>query len=282
MMNQRRRIKQRSFFAVLALAIMLSNYLTHQRFKLNQYIEDFDKQVQQSFLQGSRDAAAPFSGGKKNVFPSWAVVTQCSMYHTDCPNHLQFREYPFPLPSSQQEDEQSKKDSAIKTNASELIEDFNRGSFTDASAHLIGYEYPAKVDDSMRKHCIASAQTLTIEDQLDQILKRLVPLKDTYNMIAFSMTDETYAKDMLHEVYEMTNDIVGFKQAFFFVAMDPYTANMACKYGYPVVAMPENDDLKKQVQSTKVFISKLLVERGQPFLFYEMDVWFVRSPMRLL
>jgi hypothetical protein len=33
-------------------------------------------------------------------------------------------------------------------------------------------------------------------------------------MIAFSMTDETYAKDMLHEVYEMNNDIVGFKGAW--------------------------------------------------------------------
>ena len=128
---------------------------------------------------------------------------------------------------------------------------------------MVGYEFPAKVDDAKRQECIISSQTLSVEDQLDKIHRNLIPLNDTHNMIAFSMTDKAYAKDMLHEVYEMNNDIVGFKDAFFYVAMDSFTTNMACDYGYPVVTMPENEDLKKQVQSTKVYISKLLVERGQ-------------------
>jgi hypothetical protein len=50
-------------------------------------------------------------------------------------------------------------------------------------------------------------------------------------MIAFSMTDETYAEDMLHEVYEMNDN---------------------CPWS------------------------------GDTFLFSEMDVWFIRSPLRLL
>ena len=64
----------------------------------------------------------------------------------------------------------------------------------------VGYEYPKKADNAMRQECIISTQSLSIEDQLDKIIKHLVPLKDTHNMIAFSMTDETFAKDMLHEV----------------------------------------------------------------------------------
>ena len=34
---------------------------------------------------------------QSKVLPSWAIATQCSLYHTDCPNHLHFQEYPFPL-----------------------------------------------------------------------------------------------------------------------------------------------------------------------------------------
>ena len=115
----------------------------------------------------------------------------------------------------------------------------------------VGYEYPKKADDAMRQECIISTQTLSIEDQLDKIIKHLVPLKDAHNMIAFSMSDETFAKDMLQEVYEMNDDIVGFNGAFFFVAMDSCTANMACEFGYAVVAMPEDDYLKKQEAGTE-------------------------------
>ena len=267
--------------AALALVniIKSSNYLDNQlkslRSNTNAYV-------------GHEGASASllFGGEKQSALPSWAIVTQCSLYHTDCPNHLHFQDYPFPLPPQQQHQQQQQYEqnmSALATKTNEWIKELvNPQSHSDNGRHLVGYEYPEKVDDTKRQECIVSTQTLSIEDQLDKVIKQLVPLKDTHNMIAFSMTDETYAKDMLHEVYEMNNDIVGFKGAFFFVAMDSYTAKMACEFGYPVVAMPENDDLKKQVQSTKVFMSKLLVERGQSFLFYEMDVWFVRSPIQLL
>lgn len=270
--------------AALALANIIPN-LGSQQLKLNQYLRaDDNKEVQQSNRRRDEEEASliAIGDGKRRAFPSWAVVTQCSLYHTDCPNHLEFQDYPFPLPPATQSQQDDDGMAALANKTNEWIEEFKQRSDTDLGSHLIGYEYPAKVDDAIRQQCITSTQTLSVEDQLDKILSHLVPLKDTHNMIAFSMTDETYAKDMLHEVYEMNNDIVGFKGAFFFVAMDSYTANMACEFGYPVVAMPENDDLKKQVQSTKVFVSKLLVERGQSFLFYEMDVWFVRSPLRML
>lgn len=269
--------------AIVALTNIITN-LNNQQLNFNQYLRaDDNYQVQQIHRLGRHEKEASliaFADDAKRIYPSWAVVTQCSMYHTDCPNHLEFKEYPFPLPKQEDGDE-SVNNASAKIHG--WIEEFQQKNDTlDSDRHLIGYEYPAKVGEATKQTCIASTLNLSVEDQLDKILRRLVPLKDTYNMIAFSMSDETYAKDMLHEVFEMNNDIVGFKGAFFYVAMDSYTANMACEFGYPVVAMPENEDLKKQVQSTKVFISKLLVERGQPFLFYEMDVWFVRSPLRIL
>ena len=243
------------------------------------------------------------------VFPSWAIATQCSMFHTDCPNHLHFQEYPFPLQQQQQHDDdhhsrvvQSSSTNNITIKAKEWIRQLkthnNNSSNTSNKNHhysnLTSYIYPPKVSPSTQQTCLTSTHHLPIETQLDHLLPQLTPLQSTHNMIAFSMTDITYATTMLHEVYEMNNDIVGFDNAFFFVAMDSLTATMACEYGYPVIAvMPPNndnnnnnstqhDDLKKQVQTTKVLISKLLVERHQPFLFYEMDVWFIRSPLPLL
>ncbi len=217
--------------------------------------------------------------------PSWAVVTECSLMHTDCPNHLKFEDYPFPLEGSTELSTANKfdwiEDTAAPTKSNN---DININ-------HLVGYEFPPKADEQSKQECLAYTRTRSIDNQLDHILSHhLTPLKDTYNMIAFTMADEAYSKDMLHDVYEMNNDIVGFQNAFFIVAMDTFTSNMACEYGYPVVAMMVNDDdknndaddLKAMVQSTKVYISKLLVQKGQPFLFYEMDVWFLRSPIQLL
>jgi hypothetical protein len=271
-----------SFISALGIVKLHNNFDSHVQLQL-QHVDNthLPPTHHGNIRLGREQEQASLFGDKKSALPSWAVVTQCSIYHTDCPNHLEFEAYPFPLlPMPSKEDEQHIILSSTKTN--EWIEEWKKQSDKKSDGDLVGYEYPAKVDDSNRKECIISTQTLSIEDQLAKVLKHLVPLEDTHKMIAFSMTDETYAKDMLHEVYEMNNDIVGFKGAFFFVAMDLYTANMACDFGYPVVAMPKNDDLKKQVQSTKVIISKLLVERGQSFLFYEMDVWFIRSPLPLL
>jgi hypothetical protein len=225
--------------------------------------------------------------------PSWAVVTECSLYHTDCPNHMQFQDYPFPLEGSNELSSAANNFDWIEDNAAPVSPNNDINS-TNNSINLVGYEYPPKADTKSKQECLTYTQTHSIEDQLDHILSNhLTPLKDTHNMIAFTMSDETYAKDMLHDVYEMNNDIVGFQNAFFIVAMDTFTSNMACEYGYPVVAMTmmvdDNDDkdntdenLKAMVQSTKVYISKLLVQKGQPFLFYEMDVWFIRSPIQLL
>mmetsp|Transcript_11421 Transcript_11421/g.19439 ORF Transcript_11421/g.19439 Transcript_11421/m.19439 type:complete len:139 (-) Transcript_11421:139-555(-) len=95
--------------AALALANIIPN-LGSQHLKLNQYLRtDDNKEVQQSNRRRDEEASLIAIGdGKRRAFPSWAVVTQCSLYHTDCPNHLEFQDYPFPLPlatQSQQDDE---------------------------------------------------------------------------------------------------------------------------------------------------------------------------------
>mmetsp|Transcript_12235 Transcript_12235/g.18873 ORF Transcript_12235/g.18873 Transcript_12235/m.18873 type:complete len:216 (+) Transcript_12235:158-805(+) len=183
--------------AALALANIIPN-LGSQQLKLNQYLRaDDNKEVQQSNRRRDEEASLIAIGdGKRRAFPSWAVVTQCSLYHTDCPNHLEFQDYPFPLPPATQSQQDDEGMAALANKTNEWIEKFKQRSDTDLGSHLIGYEYPAKVDDAIRQQCITSTQTLSVEDQLDKILSHLVPLKDTHNMIAFSMTDETYAKDM--------------------------------------------------------------------------------------
>ena len=41
-------------------------------------------------------------------------------------------------------------------------------------------------------------------------------------------------------------------------------------------------NLKELVQSTKFTVSRALVERDVNFFFYEMDCWFLKSPMKQL
>ena len=94
--------------------------------------------------------------GTKRIYPSWAVVTQCSLYHTDCPNHLDFQDYPFPLPpESQLQQDDDKSTGATDKWIEEFIKEFQQKSNT-SDTHLIGYEFPAKVDDAKRQECIIS------------------------------------------------------------------------------------------------------------------------------
>ena len=154
------------------LTSLIFNFLLSNK-HLNQYlrVDDNNNQVvqQQSNqvvrLHDEEEASLiAIADGKKRTFPSWAVVTQCSLYHTDCPNHLDFQDYPFPLPpeESQLQQEDDKRTGATDEWIEEFIKEFQQKSNT-SDTHLIGYEFPSKVDDAKRQECIISSQTLSVE-----------------------------------------------------------------------------------------------------------------------
>jgi len=107
----------------------------------------------------------------------------------------------------------------------------------------------------------------------------VVPEPDT-NMIAFTISDYSYVRDMLHEIFQMMDETVGFSSKhFFLVAIDQKSVELACQHGYPVVMWKAYEgNLKDAVANTKIIVSYELVMRGFDFFFTEMDVWWIRSP----
>ena len=77
-----------------------------------------------------------------------------------------------------------------------------------------------------RDVCIQKNNDLTSQDQIKNL--KIQP-EDVTGMIAFTISDINYAYDMLHDVFQMNNNIVGFKDAFFIVAIDKETAKMGCR-----------------------------------------------------
>jgi len=147
------------------------------------------------------------------------------------------------------------------------------------------YLYPPTVPEIEYQTCLDLAvnQNKSTIEQLDVLLSgkspQIVPEPDT-NMVAFTISDYGYVQDMLHEVFQMMDDVVGFSSKhFFLVAIDQRSAELACKYGYSVVLWKADDDnLRDAVANTKVVLSHDLAKRGIDFFFTEMDVWWIRSP----
>ena len=138
--------------------------------------------------------------------------------------------------------------------------------------------FPPKISKQQSDACYKKRLITTFDEQLDSVLSKLEPVQDI-DAIAWTMTDENYSHDMIHDVWEMNNEIVGFRSAFFFLALDEFTLKLACEHGYPVVAAPgliqgnnkteagNEEGLKELVQSTKFIVSRALVDKGKIFFF---------------
>ncbi|KAL3908914.1 MAG: hypothetical protein SGILL_008299 [Bacillariaceae sp.] len=104
-------------------------------------------------------------------------------------------------------------------------------------------------------------------------------------MIAFTISDYSYAQDMIHDMFQMMEHVVGFSQQHFvLVAIDVQTVELACKFGYPVIFWKESntESLKEAVANTKLVLSMEFVKRGIDFFFTEMDVWWIKTPRKSL
>jgi hypothetical protein len=224
--------------------------------------------------------------------PDWRMTTDCSAYSRDCVlrqlNQHSYAEYPFRFELQYQGGYQWQESLPSGWNSS--LQKHIPSFHTRTNERNITTRIDTSNTDKIQK-CIVSAQTKTVDEQLTYLLQHtLKPRNETLNMISFTISDYSYAKDMMQDVFEMAHTIVGFDNAFFMVAMDVPTMELACLHGYPFLAWPQQQEfpnattekgslLKANVANTKFEISYQLAKRRQSFLFFEMDVWFVKSPI---
>jgi hypothetical protein len=198
--------------------------------------------------------------------PNWKVSLDCSIFSLDCQIRRKYDPYPFNFWNSSNlkvwtgKELNQKPAISTKPTPSELNE-------------------PQPVSKEMEKECLAYVKGTPFDQQLDAMLMKL---SRSLNHVAYTMSDIAYAKHMIHDVFSMAYETVGFPDSFFMVAIDDETVELGCRYGYPVLPSPQSGHLENRVKLTKFQVSLDLLKRGQDFLFFEMDVWFFRSMLPMI
>jgi hypothetical protein len=213
------------------------------------------------------------------LLPDWRMTTDCSAYSRDCVlrklNEQSYVKYPFRF-AKNYEDRYEWQTTLPEGWKQSLLEHIP--SSDTMTKH--------KSKNSNTGKCARTAYQMSIPDQLDRLLRTLK--RNEVNMVSFTISDFSYAKDMMEDVFEMARNVVGFNDAFFMVAMDTPTVELACHYNLPILAWPQENGkqdggtLKTSVANTKFYISHELTKRRQSFFFFEMDVWFVKSPLLMI
>lgn len=233
--------------------------------------------VKSSTFAASSQASVPESTATTTlVLPDWRMTTDCSAYSHDCVlrklNQHSYAEYPFRFADEY-------------NNWYEWQAALPEGWNQSLKEHIpTTSKHDAKPKDD--PDCVDEALKKSVSDQIDHLLN-ILKRENSTNMISFAISDYKYARDMMEDVFEMAHNVVGFRDAFFVVAMDVPTMELACEFRYPFLAWPQPEPTKagankKSVSNTKFDISYELVKRGQSLFFFEMDVWFVTSPIPTL
>jgi hypothetical protein len=223
--------------------------------------------------------------------PDWRQAVDCSPYDNFCGSQTQrenrYREYPFPYGKKIKNEDQFQYEAMkeIPTNwADELKIENSPGK---PPPRKVEYIYPPEASSDQYQLCLDQANNLSWQEQLTKLLESTIKPESETNMVAFTISDYNYAFDMMHDFFEMNDEVVGFKGSMFMVALDKDTLEMACKYNYPVMAWPSakpdsTEQLKQAVANTKFEVSHELAVRGIDFFFYEMDVWWLQSPKAII
>jgi hypothetical protein len=235
--------------------------------------------------------------------PHWRIAVDCSVYNLDCfsrgQRELRYLPYPFPPPKGTEKEEAEQLRVEIVREFpkewSDILQHQPITSYSDTPKVTIQDQhnlYPPMVDEAVYQKCldftgVVAADSDVAErkstlEQLDQMLtsQRLMVEPDT-NMMAFTTSDASYTKDMIHDFFQMMDLVVGFSQKHFvMIALDVTTVQLACRHGYPVIFWRESNQksLRDAVANTKVVLSLELIKRGISFFFTEMDVWWIQSP----
>ncbi|CAB9508952.1 UDP-galactopyranose mutase [Seminavis robusta] len=234
---------------------------------------------------------SPAVPADQRLYPDWRQAVDCSAWDNMCASLKQlenkYKDYPFPL------GRKVKNKNLFKFKPlGEIPEDWKPSLHVNNSLDLppprkIEYIYPTEVPLTEKEKCMENAKSSTWQEQVRQLLESRLKREEVTNMVAFTISDYNYAFDMIHDIFEMNDNVVGFENAFFMVVLDQETLELCCRYGYPVVAWPSvkpesSEELKHAVANTKFEVSLELVKLEYDFFFYEMDVWFVKSPKAVI
>jgi hypothetical protein len=216
---------------------------------------------------------------QQQQFPHWRMTTDCSAFSLDCVVHksLSHRYAPYTFPSIKDlfptkelfnvplEWSQKLKNQSLRKNQSSSL-----------------YVYPPEASSEEYSKCLEFTKHKTTMQQLEEILgTKRITAEERTGMIAFTVADINYAKDMIHDIFQSFETIVGFsQQSFFMAAIDTATVELACRFNYPVIMWKaDRETLRDSVANAKIVLSYELVKRGKPFFFSEMDVWWLHSPI---
>eukprot|EP00531_Pseudo-nitzschia_arenysensis_P009158 CAMPEP_0116118414 /NCGR_PEP_ID=MMETSP0329-20121206/2091_1 /TAXON_ID=697910 /ORGANISM="Pseudo-nitzschia arenysensis, Strain B593" /LENGTH=760 /DNA_ID=CAMNT_0003612039 /DNA_START=284 /DNA_END=2566 /DNA_ORIENTATION=- len=287
------------FFMILALlhSIISSRHMNYV-LSINEITDDRPSSATQLLRVGSQRQQEQ----RDQRLPHWRLGTDCSLYDFGCFAVAEIQEkylpYPFTLSVRKEIELSDHAENSLVTtddewsveNISELPTEWieyleNKETKSNVPVKDRNYLYPPKATGEEYDSCmnLAMRQDKSTTEQLDILLAgdspRIVPEPDT-NMVAFTVSDYAYIKDMIHDMFQMMDDVVGFaKEHFFLIAIDRKSAELACRYGYPVVLWKaDENNLRDAVANTKLIVSHDLVKRGINFFFTEMDVWWIRSP----
>jgi Nucleotide-diphospho-sugar transferase len=225
--------------------------------------------------------------------PHWRVAVDCSVYNLDCFSRVkrEHRYLPYPFPpthvDTQTEFLRDFPDEWKQILQSQQITNYSKAP--EVSIQNVHSLFPPMVEDEEYQKCLALAgiqggddSPKTTLQQLDEMLASgKLTVEPHTNMIAFTISDYSYTQDMMHDMFQMMDHVVGFSpKHFFLVAIDVPTVEMGCRHGYPVIFWRESktESLRDAVANTKIILSLELVNRGIAFFFTEMDVWWIESP----
>ena len=228
------------------------------------------------------------------------------------------------LDTFQQKPQTKDRDNSSSSSSNSNRNIANRTFTTVIDEHKHSYLYPPVVSAEEFRTCWERTVTdnHSTMAQVDALLRRKDPKEEddtaapsvgpylerepATQMLAFTIADYSYLQDMLHDLYQMMDEVVGFqRQHVLLVALDQKSVELACRYGYPVVwwnnknnpttstdgeeddentetnqdkATNKKETLRDAVANTKIVLSHELVKRGIDFFFTEMDVWWIQSP----
>ncbi|CAB9526878.1 expressed unknown protein [Seminavis robusta] len=274
------------------------NYQNHHHESTSHNTSDASSSALQRSVQNDTSSGKIV---KKKKLPDWRIAMDCSIWDFHCVTTRQksgvYEAYPFPYTRKYDHEHLFKWEQMDKVPVEwqQELADINT-TLSFPPPRTVEYTYKEQVSESELQKCLQSAQDLSWKEQIRSLIqgpnKQLDASKNDLNLLAFTISDYKYAKDMMHDFFQMNDNIVGLPGALFMVAIDHETLEMACRYNYPVVAWTsavprktidtEREDLKHSVANTKFEVSSALVEMDQDFFFYEMDVWFLQSPMPIL
>ena len=231
---------------------------------------------------------------EKGALPSWRTLTECSAYDLSCPLRFDFADYPLKLSadsprmqlrdrflsSNERRDAAARRERSLRVaeRRSALWRWWDMVTESDASAMDVFLKSSShKKKENVSSSFLSSSSSVVrnnnvLEWSLVEATAGIVEKK-----VAWTMSDSAYGREMLDDVVAMALKTLGAPEVVV-VCLDRKTARACVARGYRCAFLRENsEELKAKVQKTKFLVSKWFVDNDFDFVFFEMDVWFLKE-----